>query len=334
MDILILGGTQFVGRHLVEAALDAGHQVTLFNRGSRPGLYPGVVEISGDRDGRLDGLKGGRWDIVFDPSGYVPRIVRQSAELLRDSVGHYVFISSISVYADFQATHETSPLKVLADPSSEDIGTHYGEMKVVCEQLISDLYGERALIGRPGFIVGPYDGVPRLPYLLQRFSQPGERLAGSPDQPVQIINARDMADWLLNAANAGLSGAYNLTGHALPMRELLEGVAAATGQAVTITYTDDDFLQAQGIAPLDGLTYWVPTGWEAIMRVDTHKADQAGLTHRPLAQTLTETLSTLRRDGYHPDPLSALFNRSLLQPEQEAAILQAWHQRIPDSSIQ
>src|SRR4051812_35271876 len=130
MDILIIGGTQFVGRHLVEAALAAGHHVTLFNRGKTgPGLYPEAEHLQGDRDGNLDALKGRKWDVVFDPAGYLPRIVQQSAELLKDAVGRYVYVSSISVYVDSDNADENAPLNVLDDPTSEDIGKHYGALK-------------------------------------------------------------------------------------------------------------------------------------------------------------------------------------------------------------
>ena len=166
MDILVLGGSRFVGRHFVEAALDDGHNVTMFNRGqSNPGVYPDVTEIHGDRDGGLDGLKGKTWDVVVDVNGYFPRIVRQSAELLKDSVGRYVFVSSISVYSDManQNTEGEAPLHTLEDETVEEIrGDTYGGLKVLCEQLVSEIYGERALNVRPGFIVGRYDYAARL----------------------------------------------------------------------------------------------------------------------------------------------------------------------------
>ncbi|MBC8171703.1 MAG: NAD-dependent epimerase/dehydratase family protein, partial [Anaerolineae bacterium] len=156
MKVLILGGTQFVGRHLVEAALDAGHEVTLFNRGkTNPGIYPGVTEIHGDRVDDIGKLAGYTWDVVFDPSGYVPRIVRKSAEFLKDAVGRYVFVSSISVYAEHDRTTEGDPLEQVNDPTTEEIAGHYGGLKALCEGVVTEIYGDRGLNVRPGFIVGP-----------------------------------------------------------------------------------------------------------------------------------------------------------------------------------
>jgi 2'-hydroxyisoflavone reductase len=172
MDVLIIGGTQFVGRHLTEAALDRGHRVTLFNRGkTNPDAYPGVERLTGNRDGDLEALKGRKWDVVFDPSGYVPRIVRQSAELLKDAVEHYVFVSSISVYVDTQQSAEGDPVHELEDPTSEEVGRYYGALKVACERTVTEIYGERGLNVRPGFIVGRYDPIYRLPFLLHRYER-------------------------------------------------------------------------------------------------------------------------------------------------------------------
>jgi len=328
MDILIIGGTQFVGRHLAEAALAAGHKVTLFNRGKTgPGLYPEAEHLIGDRDGNLDALKGRKWDVAFDPSGYLPRVVRQSAELLQDAVGHYVFISSISVYVDSNNADETAPLNLLDDPTSEDIPKHYGALKVACENVVSELYGERGLNARPGFIVGQYDSSPRMPGLLWRYDREGERLAGLPDQPVQVIHARDMADWLLKAVDSGYHGAYNMTGRPILMQTLLDTVVEVTGKPTTITYTDDELLKMHDIQPVDGVGYWVPTEARSFMNANVDKVFAAGFTERPLKQTITETLTWLREDGLKREMLMERIKTRAISLEKESEILEAWHKR-------
>lgn len=328
MKILIIGGTQFVGRHLAEAALAAGHAVTLFNRGKTgPGLYPQAEHLQGDRDGQLDALKGRQWDVAFDPSGYLPRVVRQSAELLRDAVGRYVFISSISVYVNSDNAAEDSPLHVLEDPTSEDISRYYGALKVACENTVTEIYGERGLNARPGFIVGPYDSVPRMPGLLWRYDRDGERLAGRPDQLVQIIHGRDMADWLIKAVEGGYHGAYNLTGRPFPMRRLLDTIVAATGKQTTVTYTDDALLTANAIVPVDGVGYWVPQEFEGFMRANVEKAFTAGFSERPLADTIRETLAWLRTEGFASAALSEKIQARALGLDKEAEMLAAWKQQ-------
>lgn len=326
MDILIIGGTQFVGRHLAEAALAAGHSVTLFNRGKTgPGLYPQAETLTGDRDGNLDALKGRKWDVAFDPSGYLPRVVQQSAELLKDAVGRYVFISSISVYVDSDNADENAALNVMDDdPTSEDIPKYYGALKVACENVVSETFGERALNARPGFIIGPYDPVPRLPGLLWRYDHDGERAAGRPEQGVQVIHARDMADWLLKAVEQNLSGAYNMTGRPVKMNDLLDTVVSLTGKSTTVSYVGDDILKMHDIPPVDGVGYWVPTDAEGIMRANVDKVFAAGYTERPLRQSLSETLEWLRREGFQNENLKERIAARVLSLEKEAEILEAW----------
>lgn len=329
MDILVIGGTLFVGRHFVQASLDAGHNVTLFNRGrSKPGLFADAEEIHGDRDGGLDALKGRKWDMVYDPSGYVPRIVRQSAEFLRDSIGRYVFVSSISVYADqTNMSEDSQALHQLEDPNTEDVLSNYGGLKVACENVVSEIYGDRALNVRPGFIVGAYDTIPRLPVLLQRFDSDGERLAGRPDQLVQFIHARDISDWVLSAVGKGLNGAYNLTGEPFEMQILLDTIVDKTGKDITITYTDDAFLQEHNVAPVNGLTYWVPSAFEILMRASIDKAMKAGLSFKPLPETIQETLTWLRDEGLQTDSVGNVMRQSVVSPEREAELLALWHNR-------
>ncbi len=337
MNILVFGGTRFVGRHLVEAALDKGHHVTLFNRGqTNPGLYPQVEEIHGDRDGELSSLDGKHWDAVFDINGYIPRIVRQSAEKLRDLVGRYVFVSSVSVYADIanQASEADAPLHVLPDPTVETVtGETYGGLKVLCEQAVTDIYRERGLIVRPGFIVGRYDYALRLPSLVARFKRGGERLAGRPEQPVQIIHARDLGDWMVLAASNALSGAFNLTGAPIPMQTLLDTVNARVDTPNTIIYTNDDFLQAHDIQAVDGLTYWVPQSEEGVMRIPIKKALDTGLILRNIAAIIDDIVTW---DGLDTQVTNAANNpRGIpLSQAREAELLTAWRRsqgQIADS---
>lgn len=326
MDILIIGGTQFVGRHLVEAALAAGHRVSLFNRGrTNPGLYPEAEHLIGDRDGGLDALRGRRWDAVVDICGYVPRIVRQSAELLRDQVERYVFVSSISVYADLAAgSSEGSPVAEVDEPGSEEVLKYYGGLKAQCEQVIDEVYGARGVSARAGFIVGRYDVVPRLPVLMRRFDHDGEKIAGRPEQPVQFIHARDLAEWCLGIIPQAVSGAFNLTGQPMPMRTLLEALAQAAGKQIRVTYTSDDFLTEHEVAPIDGLTYWVPEAMDAIMQVTIDKALSTGLTFHSLEWILRDTLDWWRTGGFASDDS---MNRPQLTAERELELLRIWHSR-------
>src|ERR1051325_6256679 len=228
MKILILGGTVFLGRHLVEAALARGHEVTLFNRGNNPHLFPEVEKLRGDRDGGLDVLRGRRWDVVIDTSGFVPRIVRASAELLADTVELYVFISSLSVIADTRVpgADESAPVGTLDDPTIEDAtGKAYGPLKALCEQAVEQVMPGRALNIRPGLIVGPHDPTGRFTYWPVRVARGGEVLApGRPARQIQLVDVRDLAGWIIRLAEAGTSGLFNATGpdKVLTMEELLE----------------------------------------------------------------------------------------------------------------
>jgi 2'-hydroxyisoflavone reductase len=317
-----------VGRHLIEAALEGGHQVTLFNRGKTgPGLYPGVEEIHGDRDGQLDGLSGRQWDVVYDINGYYPRIVRQSAEKLRDSVGRYVFVSSLSVYVDMagETDEENAPLHTLEDPTVESFeGGTYGGLKVLCEQTVSEIYGERSLNVRPGFIVGRYDYAMRLPYLVARFKRGGERLAGRPEQPVQIIHARDLGDWMLLAVKNKLTGAYNLTGKPFPMQPMLDSLNAKLGGKNTITYVGDEFLEARQIGMVDGLSYWVSAASERLMQATIEKALNTGLNLRSVDAILDDMVTWEGLDERVASAGEGPGGKPMTQ-EREAELLAEWH---------
>ncbi len=329
MRLLILGGTVFLGRHLVEAALERGHEVTLFNRGQRhPELFPEVEKLHGDRDGNLEALKGRRWDAVIDPSGYVPRIVTDSARLLANAVDHYTFISSISVFDSPVAARidESGPVATMEDETSEEIGKYYGALKALCEQAAEREMPGRVLNIRPGLIIGPHDPSDRFTYWPVRIAQGGEVLApGAKDAPVQMIHARDLAEWTIKMVEQGKTGIYNGTGpdEAYTMEQVLETCREALGSDATFTWVDDPFLVDQKIQPWMGpnsLPLWIPGG-DGLMNVSVKKAVTDGLTLRPLAQTVRETLEW---DRTRPADLQ---RRSGITREQEAAVLQAWHNK-------
>jgi 2'-hydroxyisoflavone reductase len=326
MDMLVLGGTRFVGRHLVEAALASGHRVTLFHRGrSGRGLFPAAEEILGDREGSLDDLTRRRFDVVFDTSGYLPRVVRSAAEALRPCAGAYVFVSSVSVYPQLSATREDDPVHEPPPPEVEDILPNYGPLKVGCERVVGEIFGDDALIARPGFIVGPNDTIPRLPHLLERFSSPGERLAGRPEQPVQIIDVRDLGAWMVRAAAEGTRGTFNLVGPVVAMERLLETVREATGHDGGLAWAPDEFLEGHEVSPVDGLAYWVPSAADPLMRVDARRALAHGLAHTPLEKTVADTLSWLGREGIRLDNAGRYLAGLQVGPERERELLAELH---------
>ena len=329
MDILIIGGSRFVGYYLVEAARAAGHTVTMFNRGqSNPGVFPDVEEIHGDRDGDLEKLAGRKWDAVIDTCGYVPRVVQASAEYLKDAVSHYVFISTVSVYSEFgpDGTDEDGSLATLEDESVEDItGQTYGGLKVLCEQAVQDVYGERSLIIRPGLIVGPRDSTNRFGYWVNRVATGGEVLApGDPTAPVQFIDVRDLGEWTIRMVEKQAQGVYNAVGpkQPVPMRELLETCNKVTGGMVTLTWVGELFLLDQKIAPWVQLPLWLPGEQNNIHLTSNQRAVEAGLTFRPVTETVRGTWDWLQEQPPRPTngngPLSA---------SHEADLLKIWHSR-------
>jgi len=320
--MLVLGGTRFVGRHLVEAALANGHRVTLFHRGrSGRGLFPAAEEILGDREGSLEDLKGHRFDVVFDTAGYLPRLVRRSAEALRPSTGAYVFVSSVSVYPQLSATGEDDPVHEPPPPEVEDILPNYGPLKVGCERVVGDVFGDDVLVVRPGFVVGPHDTIPRLPHLLERFRSPGERLAGRSGQPVQLIDARDLGAWMVRAAEEGARGTFNLVGSVLSMERLLDTVRDATGHDGGVVWAPDEFLVEHQVAPVEGLAYWVPSVADPLMRVDASRALARGLAHTPLENTIADTLAWLGREAPRLDSAGMHLAGLQLGPERERELL-------------
>lgn len=333
MKVLVLGGTRFLGRHLVAALLARHHEVTLFNRGrSAPGLFAQVEQLRGDRaDGAagLAALAGRRWDAVIDTCGYVPRVVRASCEALRAAADSYVFISSISVYADFSAAEltEEAPLATLDDPATEDVMAHYGALKAACEREVEAAFGERAFLVRPGLIVGPFDPTGRFTYWPQRIAAGGEVLApGDRQAPLQFIDVRDLAEWIVRALTRGPAGAYNATGPAMPLA-FGEFLAACQATLVpppaVVTWCSERFLLEQGVAPWTGLPLWVPAAEAGIHRVSVRRALAAGLSFRPLAATVADTLAWVKSADFVPP--SGLYADVGLSREREADLLRTWH---------
>ncbi len=323
MNILILGGTQFLGRHFAEAALAAGHELTLFNRGHHGAdLFPGVEQIKGDRTQDLAPLRGRHWDAVFDASGYLPSAARRSAELLADVAGHYCFISTISVFPTIDAhTVEDSPKAQLtaaeieaAEGLSQTTGSRsgggygaaYGGLKALCEQEVQACFGARALIVRPGFIVGPYDYSPRLPYWLQRMREGGPVLApGRPERRVRLIDARDIAEFCLQQASQARGGVFITSGpDGQSMGELLQGCQDACQADSRLVWRSEADLLAAGVQPFADLPYWLPEADNAMMDIPSHAAEAAGLRYRPLQQTLRDTAQWLAQQA--PAPSSGL----------------------------
>jgi 2'-hydroxyisoflavone reductase len=331
MNLLILGGTRFLGRHLVQAALARNHAVTLFNRGSRPGMFAGVEELRGDRSqGRpgLQALRGRRWDAVIDTSGYLPRLVGASAEVLRDAVGRYVFVSSISVYAEFaDAPDESSPVAELADPSSEDIPRDYGALKAACERVVEATLGDRALNIRPGLIVGPFDPTGRFTYWPLRLARGGEVLA--PDDPagaVQFIDVRDLASWIVSMIERATGGVFNATGPEHPLRfdTFLHEAARALDAQCRFTWVKAPFLLEKSVQPWTELPLWVDDA-PGLSRTNVTRAIDAGLTFTPLAKTVVDTLAWAREQVRMHGPES--LGTAGLRAEKEADVLAAGAQR-------
>lgn len=298
MKILVLGGTKFLGRHLVDIALSRGHEITLFNRGKEnPDLYPDLEKLRGDRDGDLDALAGREWDSVIDTSGYFPRTVKQSVERLVSSVEHYTFISSISAYADFNETNidESYPLGSLVDDTVEEVNDDtYGPLKAKCEHVAEELMNGRLLIIRPGLIVGPYDPTDRFTYWPSRIAQGGEIVApGEADRQVQMIDVRDLAEWTVKMVEEKKSGTYNATGpkHVLTMGRLLEECKTTLNNNPRLTWVSEEFLAEKEVQPWSELPLWIPNtqNWPGFLTVSCEKAISEGLTFRPLGETIRDT---------------------------------------------
>ena len=328
MRILILGGTIFLGRHLVTAAIGRGHDVTIFHRGKHPlaDPTPGIHEILGDRTDSLDPLMAQTWDAIIDTSGYLPRVVQANAEALQHAASHYIFVSSISVYPLTipPNSDESFPALPLGELSSEELtDENYGPLKALCEQAVQSVFGEGATIVRPGLIVGPHDPTYRFTYWVERMNRGGEVLAPvGPDEPVQFIDARDLAEWIVHLAEHSTGGVFNATGpdYPLTLGQVLDTARAVTGSDASVTWVSEDFLTAHQVEAWSDLPIWVPQSTiPGFLRVDCRKAQNAGLNFRPLSNTVQSTL-----DWALAHPRSESITAGLAGVR-EQDLLKAWH---------
>ena len=340
MKVLVIGGTRFVGRHFVTAAQVRGHELTLFNRGKHAAApVAGVETIHGDRHSELDKLAGRRWDVVVDTCGLLPRAVKASAEALRHAVDVYVFVSSQSVYAEMSrpGVDENEPTETLSeeqlekanaiDPSTATavtLGDMYGGLKVLCEQAAEEVMPGRVLVQRPGVIVGPYDYADRFTYWVARVARGGEVLApGRPQRHVQFIDARDLADWTVKMIEEKRAGTYNCNGlpGAVTMGSLLDECKSISGSDASFTWVDEEFLTQQNVAAWSEMPLWLPESEESLkgfMFASSDKAIAAGLTFRPLRETIADTLTWWQTAATN-EPMKAG-----LDSEKERELLVQW----------
>jgi 2'-hydroxyisoflavone reductase len=327
MRILMIGGTRFVGRHVVDAALAGGHDITLFHRG-RTGaeLFPEVDHRLGDRDSDLSALADGEWDATVDTCAYFPRQVQSLADALGGRGGHHLIVSSVSAYAppDGPGLTEDAPLAELDDPTVEEVtGETYGGLKVLCERAAVERHGPRTLIVRPTYVVGPEDYTWRFPWWVARIARGGEVLVPGPkDAPAQVIDGRDMGAWMVGLLERGEAGAYHAVGpeQGFTWQQQIEAIADAVApEGTTLTWVDAAFVADAGL-PEGTLPLWSgddPDVW--MMAADPTKAYGTGLAPRPLADTVRDTLAWTR--GVE-QPSSAG-----LPPDREQDLLAAWHRQ-------
>ncbi len=327
MRLLILGGSGFLGPHMVQTALDRGHQVSIFNRGkTNPHLFPDIEKLKGDRDGDLESLKGRDWDAVIDNTGYIPRLVKDSADLLKGHVGRYLFTSTGSVYdLSQEAIDEDSKLLDVPEPESEDVKKYYGELKVLCEQAVQERYGDAATIVRPHIVAGPGDKSDRYTYWPVRIDQGGEMICpGDPLNPVQYIDVRDLSEFCLHLVEQNTPGVYNGAGPSyseLSMQEFIYAVRGVTSSTVNFNWIDEAFLAEHGVE-LFGYPLWISlnSDYRGLARVSNERSVAHGLELRPLAVTAHDTLEWFKsQDQARQDKL-------LLHLERDAAIIKAWKQ--------
>jgi 2'-hydroxyisoflavone reductase len=319
--LLVLGGTKFLGRAAVEAALARGHEVTLFNRGeTNPELFPEAERLRGDRTGDLSALEGREWDAVLDPSGYIPAVVRASAKLLAEAAEHYLFVSSVSAYADLSRPNdEHGPLAELGDMPDDRLledFANYGALKVLCERAVAEELDDRHAIVRPGLIVGAHDQTGRFTYWPHRLARGGEVLAPAPaEREVQFVDVRDLGPWLVDLSERRATRTYNATHPGRSWGEVLETCRAVAGSNATLTWVPDGVLVEHGVGEWMELPMWIQSTDEAgIHETDVSRAVAAGLAFRPLEETVRDTLELARTTP-----------EAGLAPEREAELLAAAH---------
>lgn len=331
--VLILGGTGFIGPHFVDALEAGGHKITLFNRGKRdPDAKQGVEQLLGDRNDNLESLTGRDWDVVIDNSGYTPKQVELSTSLLRDHVKHYIFISSIAVYDDMQnpPIDESHKLTAIGDmPTDKLADGNYGALKVLCEAVVQKSFGKRANVIRPTYICGPGDFSDRFTYWPYRVAQGGEMLApGAPDDPVQFIDVRDLADFVRLCAEKRIAGTYNLCTPPrwATMGKLLEASRRVTGADTKFTWASPAFLlehkaiEADSMWASQEIPIWAPPTGPSVGHslMASARAEAKGLKFRPLETTIRDTLEWQKTRPADKQKL-----RSGLSAEREAELLKA-----------
>jgi 2'-hydroxyisoflavone reductase len=330
--VLILGGTGFIGPHFVHALSEGGHKITLFNRGKRdPEAKQGVEQLLGDRNNDLKSLEGRDWDVVIDNSGYTPNQVKLSTDLLKDHARHYIFISSIAVYDDFQnpPIEESHKLAGIGDmPTDKLAGDNYGALKVLCEGVVEKAYGKRTNIIRPTYICGPGDFSDRFTYWPFRVAQGGEMIApGTPDDPIQFIDVRDLADFVRICVEKNVAGKFNLTTPPrwATMGKLLDESKRVTGADTKFVWASPEFLtEHKAIEPAmwasGEIPIWAPPSGQSAGHglVSSAAAVRKGLKYRPLEVTIRETLEWQKTRPAEKQKL-----RSGLSPEREAELLKA-----------
>lgn len=323
--VLLLGGTGFLGPHFVQALQAGGHQITLFNRGkSNPGLFANLETLIGDRDGKLDALQGRDWDVVIDDSGYVPRHVKLTADLLKDRIRHYIFVSSISVYGTFPKAglDEDDAVAQPPGPKVEEVNNQtYAGLKAGCEQVVESTYGSRCTIVRPHYVVGPGDGTDRFTYWVVRVARGGQVLApGSARDPLQYIDVRDLAAFIRHCAEARPPGRFNACTPpgAHTMGELMESGKRVSGSNATCAWADAEFVLKHGLLDKGEIPIWLPQTdrLAGALLVSSARAVQQGLRFRDLDTTVRDTL-----DWYNKRPAEQQKLAVGLTPEREAELL-------------
>lgn len=332
LKILILGGTNFLGPHLVEELQEHGHEVTLFNRGTQDiSCFPNVEFIQGNRDGDLDALKNRWWDAIIDTSGHLPRLVEDSSKILSTATNHYTFISTIGVYKDFHALNidERYPLANLDDKSIEEINEKtYGALKASCEKVIEHYFNDHFLVIRPGLIVGPRDPTNRFAYWPLRILAGGEILApGSPKQNLQFIDVRDLAKWIVTMVEKRETGFYHATGpkRSLSFEELLKTCAQISKKELSIAWVSENFLIEHGVQDWTELPLWLSykRNMPGFLTVSVKKALEAGLKFRPLTETI-EAIIDWEKQQKNKDSFG-------IAPKKEQELLIRWKEKILSS---
>lgn len=331
--LLILGGTGFIGPHLTDAAMARGWRVTHFNRGKRdPNGVPGVETLIGDRKGQLDALRGRKWDAVIDDTGYIPKFCKMSADLLAPNVGFTVFVSSISAYADFlQPRDESAATGALTDPDVEQVTNEtYGPMKAACERATLEAFSGRSCVVRPGYIVGPKDGNDRFPFWPVRYARGGEMLVpGTPDDPIQIIDARDLAAWMIRLVENRTTGVFNAVSPArmFKMSDLMDAWRRTVPNADTkLTWVPEEFLFKHWTEESDiGVPPWAPMGGKepGFSLTPGERAKQTGLKIRPIYDSMRDTYEWFKTTS--PERQQKL--RAGIEPQKEIDTLRKWHEK-------